>query len=109
MQKFVEETLTLLSKAFSEKFDDFHGLYLYGIFTDGKPHPDEDIEIAAIFDIENKFKREEIWPIVGKIETDLDVFIDLHPITMEELEKDEEFYYEVVKKGVFFDTTNLKK
>lgn len=103
MQKFVEEVINSLNKAFSDKFDDFHGLYLYGVFTDGKPHPDEDIEIAAIFDIENKFKREEIWPVVGKIETDLDVYIDLHPITMEELEKDEEFYDEVVKKGIFFE------
>lgn len=102
MQRYVEETINLLNKAFSEKFDDFHGLYLYGIFTDGKTHPNEDIEIAAIFDVENKFKREMIWPIVGQIETDLDVFVDLHPITMEDLEKDEEFYEEVVKLGIFF-------
>lgn len=102
MQKFVEDTINSLKKAFSENFDDFHGLYLHGIFTDGKPHPDEDIEIVAIFDIEDKHKRELIWPIVGKIETDLDVFIDLHPITMEELKKDEEFYDEVVNHGIFF-------
>lgn len=102
MQKYVEETISLLIKAFSERFDDFHGLYLHGLFTDGKSHPDEDIELVAIFDVENKFKRELIWPIVGKIETDLDVYIDLNPITMEELEKDEEFYDEVVNKGTFF-------
>lgn len=102
MQKFVEEVIDALLKAFSEKFDDFHGLYLYGVFTDGKPHTDEDIEIAAIFDTENKEKRELIWPIIGKIETDLDVFIDLHPITMEDLKKDEDFYDEVVNKGRFF-------
>ena len=107
MLKYVEETINLLNKAFSEKFDDFHGLYLYGIFIDGKPHPDEDIEIVAIFDMENKLKREEIWPIVGKVETDLDVFIDLHPITMDELKKDEEFHNEVINKGIFFE--NLKK
>lgn len=102
MQKFVEETIKLLSKAFSENFCDFHGLYLYGVFTDGKPHTSEDIEIVAIFDTEDKSKRELIWPIVGKIETDLDVYIDLHPITMEELKKDEDFYDEVVNKGIFF-------
>lgn len=102
MQKFVEETIKLLNKAFSENFTDFHGLYLYGVFTDGKPHPSEDIEIVAIFDTEDKSKRELIWPIVGKIETDLDVYIDLHPITMEELKKDEDFYDEVVNKGILF-------
>ncbi|MDD3437425.1 MAG: hypothetical protein PHC64_09775, partial [Candidatus Gastranaerophilales bacterium] len=84
MQKYVEDTINLLNKLLSERFDDFHGIYLYGIFTDGKSHPDEDIELAAVFDLENKQKRELIWPIVGKVETNLDVFIDLHPITMEE-------------------------
>lgn len=102
MQKFVQDTIDALSKSFSEKFDDFQGLYLYGVFVDGKPHPGEDIEIAAVFDVENKFKREEIWPIVGKIETDLDVYIDLHPIAQEDLEKDEDFYDEVVNHGIFF-------
>lgn len=102
MQKYVEEAMCLLNKAFKEHFDDFHGLYLHGIFVDGKPHKDKDIEIVAIFDIENKYKRELIWPIVGKVETDLDVFIDLHPITMEDLKKDEDFYDEVVNKGILF-------
>jgi len=102
MQKYVEEAINLLSKALRETFDDFQGIYLYGLFTDGKTHKGEDIELVAIFDVENKYKREMIWPIVGKIETDLDVFIDLNPITMEELKKDEEFYDEVVNHGIFF-------
>jgi predicted nucleotidyltransferase len=102
MQKIVEEVIDLLNKAFSERFNDFHGIYLYGIFLDGKNHKTEDIELVAIFDTEDKYKREVIWPIVGKIETDLDVFIDLHPITMDELKKDEEFYDEVVNRGTFF-------
>lgn len=102
MQKFVKETINLLNKAFSENFDDFHGLYLYGAYVTGIYTGDDDIELVAIFDTEDKSKRELIWPIVGKIETDLDVYIDLHPITMEELKKDEEFYDEVVNKGIFF-------
>lgn len=102
MQKFVEETINLLTKEFKEQFNDFHGIYLYGAFADGKSHPDEDIELVAIFDVENKEKRELIWPIVGKVEMDLDVFVDLHPITMDELKNDEEFYDEVVNKGIFF-------
>lgn len=109
MQKFVQETINLIIKEFSERFDDFHGLYLYGVFADGRNHIDEDIELVAIFEIENKQKRELIWPIVGKIETDLDVFIDLHPITMEELKKDEEFYDEVVNKGIFYGGNLQKK
>lgn len=107
MNKKVEDTINLLSSAFSEKFDDFHGLYLYGLFVDGKDHPGEDIELVAIFDLENKFKRELIWPIVGKIETDLNVYIDLHPMVMDELEKDEDFFEEVVHQGLFFKAQNV--
>ena len=102
MQKCVEDAINLLNKAFGEKFDDFHGLYLHGAFVDGRKHRDQDIELVAIFEVENKFKREVIWPIVGKIETELDVFIDLNPITMEDLKKDEEFYDEVVNQGIFY-------
>lgn len=102
MLKYIKDVIDALNKAFNENFEDFHGLYLHGAFVDGKPHPNEDIEIVAIFDSEDKYKREVIWPIVGKIETDLDVYIDLNPTTMEELKKDEEFYNEVVTLGKFF-------
>ena len=102
MLKFVKDTIDMLNRELSAKFDDFKGLYLYGSFANGTNSDDDDIEIVAIFDVEDKAKRELIWPIVGKIETDLDVFIDLHPITMEELKKDEDFYDEVVNNGIFF-------
>lgn len=105
MQKQVEDAINLLTKAFKKQFDDFQGLYLYGIFTDGKSHKDEDIELVAIFDVEDKYKREIIWPIVGRVETELDVFIDLNPTTMADLKKDEELYAEIMKKGIFFDAS----
>ena len=102
MLKFVEDAIHKLNKALSETFDDFHGLYLYGTFADGSNGTDDDIELVAIFDFEDKAKREIIWPIVGKIETELDVYIDLNPITMDALKKDEDFYYEVVNEGIYF-------
>lgn len=106
MLKFVKDALEMLNKELSAKFDDFHGLYLYGSFADGSNGPDDDVEIVAIFDTEDKAKRELIWPIVGKIETELDVYIDLHPYTMDEFKKDEEFYDEIVNNGIFFGTKN---
>lgn len=109
MQKQVEEAINLLMEALKSRFDDFHGIYLHGLFTDGKNHKDEDIELVAIFDVENKTKREFIWPIVGKIESELDVFIDLNPITMEELKKDEELYDEVINHGIFFGVLESNK
>lgn len=109
MQKKVEEVINLLSKAFAKHFEDFHGLYLHGAFTDGRNHRDEDIELVAIFDVEDKYKREIIWPIVGKIETDLDVFIDLNPTTVDDLKKDEELYEEIQRKGIFFDINGQRQ
>lgn len=102
MLKFVKDALEMLDKELREKFNDFHGLYLYGAFADGTNEDDDDIEVVAIFDAEDKAKRELIWPIVGKIETELDVYIDLHPTTMQALKQDEEFYDEVVNNGIFF-------
>lgn len=109
MQKEVEEAINLLIKAFKKHFDDFHGIYLYGIFTDDKEHQGEDIELVALFDAEDRSKREMIWPIVGKIETDLDIFIDLTPISQEEFKKNKDFYDEVTQTGVFFDGKGLKQ
>lgn len=103
MKNVVEEAINLLTAALNKNFDDFQGMYLHGVYAEGNPHKDDDIELVAIFDSEDKYKREIIWPIVGKIETELDVYIDLHPITMEELKKDEYFYDDVVNHGIFFD------
>lgn len=102
MQKKVREVIDMLSKALKEHFDDYHGMYLYGSFVDGSSEKEDDIELVAIFDAEDKQKREIIWPIVGKIETEFEVYIDLHPLTMQEFKKDQDFYNEVTENGVFF-------
>lgn len=102
MQKDVEEIIKLLIKELSARFSDFQGIYIYGYYADGTNQPDDDIELVAIFDSEDKQKREIIWPIVGKIETDKNVYIDLHPIALEQFKKDEDFYNEVTENGVFF-------
>lgn len=106
---FVDEVILRLSKAFNRLFNDFKGMYLFGIFLDGKMHDGEDIELAAIFDVEDKSKREQIWPIIGKIETELDVCIDLYPYTPESFKQDEEIYDEVMAEGVFYDNKGIKK
>jgi len=105
----VHDVIKVLTSAFRKKFDDFKGVYLFGQFLDGKNHEDEDIEIVAIFETEDKAKREEIWPIVGKIETEMEVCIDLYPYTMEEFKQDEELYEEVMEEGIFFDALGIMK
>lgn len=107
MSSQVNEVIKRLSIAFKRTFEDYKGLYLFGAFLDGKDHEDEDIEIVALFDIEDKSKREQIWPIVGKIETDLDVSIDLYPYTEEQFKNDEELYQEVMEEGLFFNPMGI--
>lgn len=99
----VQDVIKVLSSELKKKFDDFKGIYLFGQFLDGKEHDGEDIEMIALFDAEDKSKREEIWPIVGKIETEMNVCIDLYPYTMEEFKNDEEIYEEVMEEGIFYD------
>lgn len=105
MSNKIDEVITSLIKSLKENFSDFKGIYLFGVYLDGKIHEDEDIELVAIFDNEqDKTKREETWRIVGKIEEEFDVFIDLHPLTVQELKKDEELFAEISEEGIFFNS-----
>ena len=104
MSNKIDDIVTQLIKALKKDFPDFRGVYLFGLYLDGKMHDDEDIELVAIFDNkQDKAKRELTWRVIGKVEEDFDVFIDLHPLTIKEFQQDEEFYREVTEDGIFFN------
>ncbi len=109
MSEKLNEVIKRLSNGFRKKFDDYKGLYLFGTYLDGKDHEDEDIEIVALFDIEDKSKREQIWPLIGKIETELEVCIDLYPYTPEDFKKDGDLYDEVMEEGIFYNPLGIKQ
>ena len=109
MSGTVDEVILRLSKSFNRLFDDFKGIYLFGISADGEIHEDEDIELAAIFEIEDKSKRDQIWPLVGKVEMDMDVFIDLYPFTERTLKENKEVYEQIRKNGVFYNKRGKKE
>ena len=109
MSTKVHEVIKLLSAAFRKRYNDYKGLYLFGAYLDGQEHEDEDIEIVALFDKQDKNKRESIWPIVGKIETELEVCIDLYPYTEEDFKNDEDLCDEVIKEGVFYNPLGISK
>ena len=108
MPNDVEKVIIALTEAFNKKFEDFNGMYLFGVHLDGKLHKFDDIELVAIFDTEDKSKRETIWPLIGKIETEMDVCVDLYPYTQAEFEADEELYEQVMEEGVFYDKNGEK-
>lgn len=104
MSNKIDDIIVELIKDLKKEYSDFKGIYLFGLFLDGKMHEDEDIELVAIFDNEKtKEQRENIWKIIGKIEEDFDVFVDLHPLTVKELKKEEELFEEITEEGVFFN------
>ncbi len=105
----VHEVIKRLSNAFRKRFNDYNGMYLFGASVDGEIHEDEDIEIVALFTSEDKAKREAIWPMVGKVETELEVSVDLYPYTEEEFKNDEVLYDEVISEGIFYNPLGIEK
>ncbi len=103
----LDEIILKLCTAFNRLFNDFKGIYAFGECIKGEI--DDDIELVALFDVEDKAKREQIWPIVGKIETEYDVCIDLYPYTDETFKKDEYIYDEVMEEGIFYDRKGVKQ
>ena len=104
MNDKVKKVINILNKKLKENFSDFKGAYLYGSYAKNTSHADSDIDIVALFDIApDRKKRGLIWRIIGRIEAQNDVYIDLHPLTEEELNRNEIYYDEVVNKGVFYD------
>lgn len=109
MSSIVDEVIFKLSKGFNQIFDDFQGMYLFGASVDGNIHEDEDIELAAIFKIDDQSKRNQIWPIIGKIETEMDVCIDLYPFTEKTFKENEEIYEEATEVGIFYNNKGIKE
>ena len=109
MSSKVHDVIKLLSGSLRKNFDDYKGLYLFGAFLDDNDHEDEDIEIVALFEHTDNAKRESIWPVVGKIETELNVSIDLYPYTNDEFKNDEYLYDEVRREGRFYDPLGITK
>ncbi|HBG48799.1 MAG TPA: hypothetical protein DDW90_04725 [Cyanobacteria bacterium UBA9971] len=103
MDKKTLQVVEYLNEKLKETFNDFKGAYLYGSRAKGVATAESDIDIVAVFDEIDRNKRMDIWGIIGKIEAELDVFIDLHPMTKEELERNPVFYDQVVNNGVYYD------
>lgn len=102
----LDEVVLKLCAGFNRVFNDFKGIYAFGECVKGEI--DDDIELVALFNTDDKAKREQIWPIVGKIETEYDVCIDLYPYTDESFKKDEYIYDEVMEEGIFYNSKGEK-
>ena len=103
MNNKTQQIIEILNKNLKQTFNDFKGAYLYGSQAKGTANTESDIDIVAVFAEVDRNKRMDIWGIVGKIEAELDVFMDIHPMTQEELERNPIYYDRVVNNGIFYE------
>ncbi len=97
------EIMIKIANSFKNEISDFNGLYLYGSRAKQMNSILSDYDV--IFLSKRKLLSDEksaIYKIVGKIEFEMDIFIDIQILTMEELLKNRFFYEEVTKYGQFY-------
>lgn len=93
-----------LNKIVKESYSGFKGSYLYGSQVKGTAHKYSDIDIVLLFDSDLERKQKlDLAGIIGNIEYKYDIFIDYHPYTMQELERNPFYYESVVEEGKYFD------
>ncbi len=99
----IDELLVKLNKKIKDLFIDFKGVYLYGSYAAHCAKKNSDIDIVALFDNElTRKERMNLWGIIGKLEAEMDVVLDLHPTTMAALKKNPIYYNQVVNKGIYY-------
>lgn len=100
----INKMINDLKKELASNFDNFEGVYFYGSRVKGDYEPDSDFDFIVLFkdsySLESEYKLAEI---IIKIEFKHNVFIDYHPMTMQELERNPIFYNEVVNKGIYYE------
>ena len=99
----IDELISKLNKKIKDLFTDFKGVYLYGSYAAHCAKQHSDIDIVAVFDNElTREKRMDLWGIIGKLEAEMDVVLDLHPTTLAELEQNPIYYNQVDNKGIYY-------
>ena len=101
--KDVTSIVEYLKNQIRSLFSDFNGIYLYGSYANKTNKEDSDIDIVALFD--TKLTREDrmkLWSLIGTIEAEYDIILDLHPMNREELKQNPIYYNQVVNKGIFY-------
>ena len=102
--KKVNEIIECLNNKISKSFNNFEGIYFYGSRAKGTYKQNSDFDLIILF--KNNYSSENEYRlagIIGEIEYKYDIFIDYHPMTKKELERNPFFYDEVVKKGLYYE------
>ncbi len=103
MNKKVEKVVKKLNKELSKLIPDFVGVYVYGSQVRGDCAPDSDIDIVGLFKKINDDIETKLYKLISLLNYKEDVFIDIHPMTRSELNRNYFFRDEVVNKGIFYE------
>ena len=99
----VDKIISKLNKSIKNLFSDFSGVYLYGSCATNSSNENSDIDIVALFNSDlPREKRMDLWTLIGQIEAEMDITLDLHPMTIVELKKNPIYYEQVVGKGIYY-------
>jgi len=92
-----------INKKIKSLYSDYNGVYLYGSYVNNQQNDNSDIDLVALFEkalnIEDRMK---LWNIIGRLEAEFDITLDLHPMSRQELEQNPIYYNQVVNKGIFY-------
>ena len=101
--KKIDRIIKKLNDKIKDFYSDFNGVYLYGSYANNTAQKDSDINLVALFD--NSLSREErmnLWGIIGRLEAELDLIFDIHPMTLNELKNNPVYYNQVVNRGIYY-------
>ena len=92
-----------INNSIRKVFKGYKGLYLYGSRAKHTEQPDSDYDIVFLLEKKITYREKDpIYVVICKLEYELDIFMDTHFLTQEELENDPFFYREVVNYGKFY-------
>jgi predicted nucleotidyltransferase len=92
-----------INESIKEVFKNYKGLYLYGSRAKHTEKPDSDYDLVIL--LEKRATLEERYSIIGaigRLEYELNIFMDTRFLTEEEMKKESFFYREVVNYGKFY-------
>lgn len=105
MNNKIKEIAKILTTELSRLIPDFSGIYLYGSQVNGDYKNDSDIDVVGLFENVTEETENKLYKIISLINYTKDVFIDIHPMTMKELNNNYIFHNQVVNKGIFYGRT----
>ncbi|MBR1425623.1 nucleotidyltransferase domain-containing protein [bacterium] len=99
----INKIINNLNQVIKKTYSGFNGIYLYGSYASKKNQSGSDIDVVALFETPlSREQRLNLWSLIGKIEVDFGIVLDLHPMSTAELKQNPIYYNQVVNKGMFY-------